>query len=65
MGRKVDYPVYRFRAGDFEVELTLFPPEGLYQSPLGPLNDQPLQRASLSQLRALIEETADFCLALR
>ncbi|HEC15024.1 MAG TPA: hypothetical protein ENI99_00395 [Sedimenticola sp.] len=55
-GEKGSYPVCRFRAGDAEVELTLFPPEGLRRSPLGPLGDQPLQRASLGQLQELMRE---------
>jgi len=54
-GVKRIYPVCSFRAGDTEIELTLFPLEELRQLPLGPLGDRPLQRASLSQLQELME----------
>jgi len=50
------YPVCSFYAGETEVELTLLPLEALRQSPLGPLGDRPLQRASLSQLQELLEK---------
>ena len=55
-GAKHTYPVCSFRAGDTEIELTLFPLEDLRQSPLGPLGDRPLQRATISQLQELIEK---------
>ena len=53
-GVKRTFPVCRFRAGDIEIELTLFPLEELRQSPLGALGDRLLQRASLSQLQELM-----------
>ncbi len=49
-------PVYRFRAGETAMELTVFPSTGLRQSPLGPLDGQPQRRASLAQLRELLEK---------
>ncbi len=55
-GVKRSYPLCRFRAGDTDIELTLLPLEALRQSPLGPLGDRPLQRASLSQLQELMGE---------
>ncbi len=50
------YPVCSFRAGETEIELTLFPIEALRQKPLGPLGDRPLQRATLSQLQELMKK---------
>jgi len=56
-GKKKTVPAFRFQAGDTEIELILFPPEGLHQTPLEPLGDKPQLRASLSQLKAIIAET--------
>jgi hypothetical protein len=55
-GKRQIIPTFRFQAGDTEIELLLFPPEGLRQPPLEPLEDRPQQRASLSQLQTLIKQ---------
>ena len=48
-------PLFRFQAGETEIELIWFPPKDLHQPPLSPLDQRPLQRASLNQLRSLLE----------
>lgn len=55
-GTAQNCPIYRFRAGETEMELTVFPSICLRQSPLSPLDDQPQRRASLAQLRELLEK---------
>ncbi len=50
------HPVYRFLAGDVTVELTVFPPEGLRQAPLSPVDGKPMERAALEPVRRLLEE---------
>jgi hypothetical protein len=54
------YPIFSFHAGDIAVELVVFPPTGLRDAPLSPLDDQPEQRASLKQARALLEHPPSF-----
>lgn len=54
-GKRQTIPTFHFLAGETEIELLLFPLEGLHQPPLEPLEDKPQQRASLSQLQALIK----------
>lgn len=49
------YPVYRFMAGETVLDLTVFPVNGLRQSPRSPVDGKPLQRASLSALEKLLE----------
>ena len=56
-GKKKTAPAFRFQAGGTEIELVLFPPEGLHQAPLEPFGDKPQPRASLSQLQTIIAET--------
>ncbi|MEM9057368.1 MAG: hypothetical protein AAGD86_07820, partial [Pseudomonadota bacterium] len=50
------FPAYRFEAGARTVELTVFPPNGIRQSPLSPANGRPMERVSAPQLEALMEE---------
>lgn len=50
------YPVFRFHAGDNLVELIVFPVIGLRHPPLSSVNDQPQQRASLKEVKALLME---------
>jgi len=49
----VECHVYRFRADDVPVELTLLPRDGLRQAPID-RDDRPVERASLSALIALM-----------
>ena len=55
-GNRKTIPVFRFQAGGTEIELILFPPEGLHQAPLESFDDKPQPRASLSQLQTIIAE---------
>lgn len=49
-------PVFRFRAGDVPVDLTVFPLTALRQAPLSQVDGRPMRRASLAVLEALIRE---------
>ena len=49
-------PVYRFLAGEEVVELTVFPVNGLRQPPLSQVDGQPMHRAALPAVEALLEE---------
>lgn len=51
----VDLPLFRFMAREVPVELTVFPPEGLRQAPLSPVDGRPMQRAGLREVQALLE----------
>jgi hypothetical protein len=56
-GKEYRYqPVLRFFAGDIPFELAVFPPEGLRQAPLSPIDGRPMKRAGLSELEALLEK---------
>lgn len=48
-------PLFRFQAGGADIELIWFPLKELHHPPLSPLDNRPLQRASLEQLRSLLE----------
>lgn len=50
----VDLPLFRFMAREVPVELTVFPPEGLRQAPLSPVDGRPMQRAGLREVQALL-----------
>lgn len=53
-GRVRDYPVFRFVAGDVRIEATVFTTVELRQSPLGPVDGKPMQRANLREVDGLI-----------
>lgn len=55
-GGTATYPLYRFVAGDITIELTVFPPEGLRQAPLSPVDGRPMQRAALDKVEAMLQE---------
>jgi len=50
-------PVYSFMADDVLVELIVFEPEGLRQSPLSPVDQKPMRRANLASVRLLLDES--------
>ncbi len=52
--RQVSYPRLRLSAGDSTVELTLFPPTGLRQAPLSPVDGRPMRRADRQEVEALL-----------
>jgi hypothetical protein len=48
------FPSVRFTAGDHEVDATIFPLDGIRQSPPGPVDGKPMRRAALAEVEALI-----------
>lgn len=50
-------PVYRFVAGDVELELTVFPLDRLRQAPCSPVDGRPMRRCNLGQVQALLAES--------
>ncbi len=53
------FPVFRFVAGDVTVDLTVFDRTGIRQAPLSQVDGQPMDRADLSRVRALLEAPDD------
>lgn len=49
-------PLYCLTCDESEIEMTVFPEKGVRQSPKGPLNGKPIQRASLSEVEKLLTE---------
>lgn len=54
--RVLRLPGYRFIAGDVTVETTVFPPQGMRQAPMSPVDGRPMRRAPLSELERLLIE---------
>ena len=54
--RADDVPVWVFSAEELTFDLTVLPSDALRQSPLSSIDEKPMKRASLSQLRELIAE---------
>jgi hypothetical protein len=52
--RSDEFPVWLFSAEDLAFDVTVLPPAALRQAPLSNLDEKPMPRASLSQLRALL-----------
>jgi hypothetical protein len=52
--RSGDFPVWIFSAEDLSFDLTVLPETALRQAPLSLVDEKPMPRASLSQLRALL-----------
>lgn len=50
------YPLFSFMAGDVAVELTIFPLDGIRQSPPSPVDGRPIKRASEEAVRRLLAE---------
>lgn len=57
--RVLQYPAVQFAAGDFEVDATVFPRDGIRQSPLSPTDGRPMRRADRTELEMLIDEVAN------
>lgn len=53
--RLLDVPLWVFSAEGLTFELLVLPCQALRQAPLSPVDDKPMRRASLAQLRGLIE----------
>ncbi len=56
--RSAEYPVFRFLAGEHEIEVTSFPLDGPPQPPLSPVDGKPMRRAPLAAVQALLEASA-------
>jgi hypothetical protein len=54
--RVTEVPTWTFTAEDLPFELRVLPYDALRQAPLSPVDDRPMRRASLSQLRALLDQ---------
>ena len=50
------FPSYTFMAGDVEIDLVVFPINGIRQSPRSPVDGKPMKRATLEQVKKLLDE---------
>ena len=55
-GSRKTQPAFRFNAGDNEVELIIFTPLGLRNAPLNPIDQHPMARGSIEEVRKLLGE---------
>ena len=53
--RVLQCPAIQFTVFDIPVDATVFPRDGIRQAPLSPTDGRPMRRASVSEVRALIE----------
>ena len=49
------YPGFEFRFESADVQATVFPFDGIRQSPLSPVDGRPMDRADENRVRALVE----------
>jgi predicted nucleotidyltransferase len=54
--RSVSYPALRFDAGGRTVDATVFPVDGIRQSPYSPVDGRPMKRADAREVSELIDE---------
>ena len=54
--RALDCPVWLFSAEDLSFDLTVLPHDALRQAPLSNIDEKPMRRASMAQLRAMLVE---------
>jgi len=54
--RSDDFPVWIFSAEDLSFDLTVLPHDALRQAPLSGVDERPMKRASLAQLRQLLAD---------
>lgn len=55
--RALDVPVWLFSAEELTFDLAVLPYDALRQAPLSPVDEKPMRRASVAQLRQLLSET--------
>ncbi len=48
------YPTVRFTAGPHDIDATIFPLDGIRQSPPGPVDGRPMRRATLAEVEELV-----------
>lgn len=53
-GRSNDFPVWQFSADGLTFDLTVLPQAALRQAPLSSIDEKPMRRASMAQLRELL-----------
>jgi hypothetical protein len=58
--RVLEYPAVLFAIDDQAIEATVFPADGIRQAPISPVDARPMRRASLTEVEALIPESAAF-----
>lgn len=51
-----EFPGIGFRAGDYPVDLVVFPREGRRDAPRSPVDGKPMQRAGLDEVEALLAQ---------
>ncbi len=49
------FPGVRFEMEEQSIEATVFPPEGIRQAPVSPVDGRPMRRASALEVKALLE----------
>jgi hypothetical protein len=54
-----EYPSYQFMAGDYPVELVVFPATKWREAPRSPVDGKPMQRARIEELEVLIMEAEE------
>jgi predicted nucleotidyltransferase len=52
-----DYPSFEFLAGDYRVDLTVFPREGRREAPRSPVDGRPMSRAGLEEVEAMLSDS--------
>ena len=52
--RVLAYPGQRFELEDQPIEVTVFPTDGIRQSPVSPVDGRPMKRASAIEVEALL-----------
>jgi hypothetical protein len=57
--RVLQFPAVQFVADDLEVEATVFPRDGIRQSPLSPTDGRPMKRADRTEVEMLVDEAAN------
>lgn len=53
-GEQTDLPVFRFSAGDYDLDLTVFAPLAEREAPRSPVDGRPMRRAAPADLEALL-----------
>jgi len=51
------FPGVRFEMDDQSIEATVFPPEGIRQAPVSPVDGRPMRRANALEVEALLERS--------
>jgi hypothetical protein len=54
--RVLQYPAVTFVTGDLDIEATVFPKDGIRQSPLSPTDGKPMRRADRTEVEMLVDE---------